>query len=85
MSEKLIIKNQAKFQVYLSLFSSAVVGCSARKQDPQINIHEQARKIAKQADAIAVETFNQFETHLPTEPRPVEESGLKKGDVIEMP
>jgi len=84
MSDKLILKNQAKFQVYLSLFSSAIVGCSSRKQDPQVNIHEQARKIAKSADAIAVKAFNVFEDHLP-DVHDIEEGGPKKATIIQMP
>jgi hypothetical protein len=84
MSEKTIIKNQAKFQVFLTLYSSAIVGCASRKQDPQINIHEQARKIAKSADAVAEAAFKEFEGHLPdVGMAPSPEEG--KNSVIELP
>lgn len=87
MTEKIYIKNQAMFQVFMAFFSSAVVGCSSRKQDPDVNIHEQGRKIAKQAESIAVEAFQRFDAYIPDNSPPAanDETHKKKGEVIKLP
>ena len=76
MSEKLLIQNQAKFQVFLSLFSSAIVGCASSQKAPTT--------IAKRADDIAVAAYERFETHIP-EAHEIVEGGPKQGKVIQMP
>lgn len=60
MSDDLIINNPAKFQLFASLLSSAVIGVTTthpKETDPET--------IARRADKIAMEAMKRFEKRLP--------------------
>ena len=66
---KFLIKNQAEFQVFITLFSSAIVGLSGKTTDENM--------IIQKADKIACLGIERFNTHIPTAEDIATNSGKK--------